>query len=808
MADFHDPVIETPKSEPSSRRISAVWLIPLIALAISLAVAWRSYNDRGPTIEIVLDSAAGVTAGATTLRYRDVQFGVVEKLGFTPDLRQVVLTARIDKDMARYLDDSAQFWVVRPSVTAQGVTGIETVLSGVYIEAQWSGEAGARVERFTALPRAPLTPAGTAGRRVTLRAPDGGSLAVGAPVLFKKIAVGRVESVELQPTGEIQVALFVNAPYDAFLTQGVRFWNASGFSIQLGAGGASLNVESLISLLQGGVSFAQVDADATPAPDGRVFDLFASESAARQNAVETLPGARVSLDIFLHGSVAGLQPGAPVIFRGVTVGDVAALEPIVEGEGDQRRLSMRATLSIAQQRLGLPAEASADQALALLNDLVDQGLRARLASAGLLSQTLQVELSEMPDAPPARMNLEALPHPILPSAPADSSGLSASAEGLMNRLSSLPIEELMTTVTTLVGNVNALVTSPEVRSAPENVGALIADIREVVETSGIKDTPAQIAATLASIQSVVSDLETRKVMASLADTLETTRVTIQKFGVVADGVPRLVDETATLADRVNALPLDAFIASATRTVDGIDALVRSDGAAALPGSVDATLAEARGLIADLRQGGAVENASATLASLKELTDQLKAADLGAQIAKVTAAAERATANVDAATKGLPELMENLRALSARVNDLPLDQLVTSADTVLRSADALLGAEGMDKVPTELAASLAEVRAMVAELREGGAVTNLNSALASADEAAAAITAASANLPQLIASINAATARADLALSTFEPGSQINRETQNLLRDLRTAAQSVNALVTALERKPNSVLFGR
>lgn len=115
-------------------------------------------------------------------------------------------------------------------------------------------------------------------------------------------------------------------------------------------------------------------------------------------------------------------------------------------------------------------------------------------------------------------------------------------------------------------------------------------------------------------------------MASLADTLETTRVTIEKFGVVADGVPRLVDETATLADRVNGLPLDEFIASATRTVDGIDALVRSEGTAALPGSVDATLAEARGLIADLRQGGAIENASATLASLKALTDELRAAD--------------------------------------------------------------------------------------------------------------------------------------------------------------------------------------
>lgn len=808
MTDLHDPVIETPKSEPSSRRISAVWLIPLVALAISLVVAWQSYQDRGPTIEIVLDSAAGVTAGTTSIRYRDVQIGVVEKLGFTPDLRNVVVTARIDKDMARYLDDSAQFWVVRPSVTAQGVTGIETVLSGVYIEAHWDGTEGARVDRFTALPRAPLTPDGTAGRRVALRAPDGGSLAIGAPVLFKKIAVGRVENVELLPSGEIQVALFVNAPYDAFLTQGVRFWNASGFSIQLGAGGASLNVESLISLLQGGVSFAQVDGDMTPAAEGQAFDLFASEAAARQNAVENLPGARVDVSIFLNGSVAGLEPGAPVLFRGATVGSVAALAPVVEGEGDSRWLSMRATLSISLQRMGLPPDATEEQGLALLSDLVGKGLRAQLSASGLLSQTQRIELAEMPDAPPASMNLTARPNAILPSAPSDQSTLTASAEGLMNRLSSLPIEQLMTTVTTLVSNVNALVTSPEVRSAPENLGALLADIREMVDTSGIKETPAQIAATLASIQSVVSDIETRKVMASLADTIDATRATVEKFGVAAEGVPQLLEQTTRLADRVNGLPLDEFIASATRTVDGIDALARGEAATALPGSVNATLAEARGLIADLRNGGAVADATATLATLKELTDQLKAANLGAQIGQAAAAAERTAANVDNAAKGLPELMENLRALSARVNGLPFDQLTASADAVLRSADALLGAEGMDRVPTELAQSLAEIRGTLADLRAGGAVENLNATLASADQAADAITVAAGNLPQLIDSINSATARADQALATFAPGSEINRETQMLLRDLRNAAQSVNNLVTALERRPNSVLFGR
>nr|MBA3324266.1 hypothetical protein [Paracoccaceae bacterium] len=247
---------------------------------------------------------------------------------------------------------------------------------------------------------------------------------------------------------------------------------------------------------------------------------------------------------------------------------------------------------------------------------------------------------------------------------------------------------------------------------------------------------------------------------------------------------------------------------ATRTVDGIDALVRSDTTAALPGSVDAALDEARGLIADLRAGGSVENVTATLASLRQLTDELKAANLGAEIARAVAAAERTAANVDTASEGLPELIDNLRALSARVDQLPLDQLATSATGVLDSAETLLASEGMDRVPEELAQSLAQVRLLISELREGGAVTNVNATLASADQAAAAITAAAERLPALIATLDAVSQRADTAIATFTPGSELTRETERLLRDLRSAAQSVNALVLALERRPNSVLFGR
>ncbi len=810
MTDAQEPLIEEPKTEPRSRRISAVWLVPLIALAISLFVAWQSYSARGPAIEIILDSAAGIEAGKTTVRFRDVNIGVVETIAFTPDLRNVVATARMEKSMAQYLDSNAEFWVVRPQVSAQGVTGIETVLSGVYIEAFWSGEAGTPADRFTALPQPPLTRADQPGLRVRLRAPNGGSIAAGAPILYKRIPVGRVEKVELTDQGDVFVDLFVNAPYDAFLTEGARFWNASGFSLNLGAGGATISVESLAALVRGGVGFAQIGARGARVEAGHVYELYASESAARQNAIEDLPGERVSLDAFFDSSVSGLEPGAKVAFRGVTVGEVTAFQPVVGREDGETTLRMRVTLAVVPQRMGVTAEPGAipEAGLNLLSDLVAQGLRAQLASAGLLGQSLYVNLAELPDAAPATLDRDALPLPVIPSAPAETSGLAASAEGVMNRLAALPLEDLVRTFTTLLANVNAVVADPNVRTAPANIGALIADIREVVETSGIKETPAQIAQTLASILEAVGEAETQELVTALTETIETTRTTIEKFGVAADGVPALMASVGGAADEARALPLDEFMASATRTVDGIDALVRSEKVAAIPGSVDDALAEIRGLIAELRAGGTVENVNATVASLRQLTDELRAANLGVEIAKAVASAERAAANVDTATQKMPEVIENLRALSARVEQLPLDELVTQATRTLDTTETLLASDGMKQVPTELSQSLAQVRGLVTELREGGAVTNVNNALAAADEAAAAITAAAAQLPALIERIDRLAATADRTVAGFAPGSELTRETQALLRDLRNAAQSVNALVLALERKPNSVLFGR
>jgi paraquat-inducible protein B len=307
-----DPVVE-PARMARLPRISLAWLVPLVALAVSLGVAWRTYSDRGPMIEILFDNASGIVPGDTTLRFRDFTIGLVEGVDFTADLSQVVAHVRLQRDIAPFVDSDSSFWLVRAQVGPRGITGLETVLTGVYIQASFDDVAGTPQERFTALTRPPLTPAGQAGSRVTLRSASGGSLAIGAPVLFKQIAVGKIEDVELTREGDVLVTAFIDAPHNARMTTATRFWNASGFTLEFGAGGAALRVDSLASLVQGGIAFDQVAALGAPVAESHVFRLYDAEGVARNS---NLTGADwenpVRFAAIFDGTVRGLRVGSDV----------------------------------------------------------------------------------------------------------------------------------------------------------------------------------------------------------------------------------------------------------------------------------------------------------------------------------------------------------------------------------------------------------------------------------------------------------------------------------------------------------------
>ena len=151
MSKTPPPVKVEPARSKGLSRFSIVWIIPILALAITLGVAWQTYNDRGPLIEIEFANGAGISKRETELRYRDITVGLVETIEFAEDLSAVIIGVRVDKKVAPYIDATASFWIVRPELTTTGVSGLDTVLSGVYIEGAWDSNIGTTQARYKGL---------------------------------------------------------------------------------------------------------------------------------------------------------------------------------------------------------------------------------------------------------------------------------------------------------------------------------------------------------------------------------------------------------------------------------------------------------------------------------------------------------------------------------------------------------------------------------------------------------------------------------------------------------------------------------
>src|SRR6266436_1198674 len=108
-----------------SRRISVIWIIPLVAVAIGAWLAWDTLSKKGPTIKISFDSGEGLQAGQSQLKYKDIVFGTVKSLALSPDQTHVVVTVATTRQAEGWLTEWTIFWVVKPWLFAGNISGIE-----------------------------------------------------------------------------------------------------------------------------------------------------------------------------------------------------------------------------------------------------------------------------------------------------------------------------------------------------------------------------------------------------------------------------------------------------------------------------------------------------------------------------------------------------------------------------------------------------------------------------------------------------------------------------------------------------------
>ena len=476
------------------RNWSPVWIFPIVTALIGAWILFYHYSHQGPVVTLITTNAEGIEGGKTTIKSRSVDVGVVESATLTDDLTHVEITARLNAGMEKLLHGDSVFWVVKPQVGREGISGLGTLLSGAYIELQ-PGKKGAQPEQYQLLDSPPLAPPDAKGIRVTLDSKKAGQLSPGDPVLFRGYRVGSVETSTFDTQKRtISYQLFINAPNDRLVTGNVRFWKDSGIAVDLTSAGMRVEMGSLSTLFGGGVSFDVPEGmdQGQPVAQKTAFKLYDDQKSIQ----DSLYTDHIDYLMFFKDSVRGLQPGAPVEFRGIRLGTVGKVPFFAPGMrqmlDDDFRIPV--LIRIEPERLINQIGDTPDIAQHI-EGLMKRGLRGSLKTGNLVTGALYVDMDFFPKEPPVKEIREFSGYKIIPTV---SSGLAQIQQRLMetlDKINNLPLNPMIQQATntlsesqatmrrlqTTLDNLNKLTASQSMQQLPQDMQKTLRELNRSMQ---------------------------------------------------------------------------------------------------------------------------------------------------------------------------------------------------------------------------------------------------------------------------------------------------------------------------------------
>ena len=467
------------------RRLSVIWAIPVVTIVIGAWLAWSTLSQRGPLITITFETAEGLQAGQSHVKHKDVDMGVVQKIGLTPDLKRVEVTVRMNREAEPLLTDKAEFWVVRPRFFAGAISGLQTLLSGSYIDLLPSAEGGVAKRDFVGLENPPVLQSDVPGRTFLLQAKRIGSLNLGSPILFRDLEVGEILGWDVgEMARDITVHVFVRAPFDQYVHDNSRFWNASGASVQLGANGVQFKVESLRAVVLGGVAFETPDDPKSTAESqaDHAFALYEDEDAANSSMYKR----SVPFVANFTSSVSGLAAGSSVTLRGLKIGEVASVSLVYDRAIDNVVVPVHFTLEPDRVALlDLPTDGDLD---VRMGELVQRGLRVKLQSSSILTGQKELAMDIYKDAGPGKLSKQGEDY-VIPVMGGSADDVATAATNLVNRLNAIPFESIGKNLDQTLAGVNALVNDKKLADAITELRSTLASAQTLVDNVNRGVTP-------------------------------------------------------------------------------------------------------------------------------------------------------------------------------------------------------------------------------------------------------------------------------------------------------------------------------
>ncbi|MGV3813313.1 intermembrane transport protein PqiB [Citrobacter freundii] len=465
---------------------SPVWIFPIVTALIGAWVLFYHYSHQGPQVTLITTNAEGIEGGKTTIKSRSVDVGIVESATLTDDLTHVEIKARLNSGMEKLLHKDSVFWVVKPQVGREGISGLGTLLSGAYIELQ-PGNKGSKLENYQLLDSPPLAPPDAKGIRVILDSKKAGQLSPGDPVLFRGYRVGSVETSTFDAQKRtISYQLFINAPNDRLVTSNVRFWKDSGIAVDLTSAGMRVEMGSLSTLFGGGVSFDVPEGleQGEPVAQQSAFNLYDDQKSIQ----DSLYTDHIDYLMFFKDSIRGLQPGAPLEFRGIRLGTVSKVPFFSPNMRQVFNNDYRIPVLVRIEPERLKAQLGEDTDVgAHLAELLKRGLRASLKTGNLVTGALYVDLDFYPKEPPITGVREFNGYQIIPTV---SGGLAQIQQRLMealDKINNLPLNPMIEQATN---------TLSESQRTMKHLQTTLDNMNKITSSQSMQDLPADMQNTL------------------------------------------------------------------------------------------------------------------------------------------------------------------------------------------------------------------------------------------------------------------------------------------------------------------------
>ena len=524
-----------PTAKPELRaaqRWNIVWVVPILALLIGSWMIYRNVTSRGPVARVTFVTADGIGAGKTEVRCRSVRVGFVKKVSLSDDLQFVRVHLEFEPETQHLLRKGTRFWVVRPRVSATDISGLGTLITGSYIELDPGQQVGEKVQDYKGLETPPATNSNIPGRRLVLTAEEAGSLSIGSPIYHRGFEVGRIENRILDLKQQrVTYDAFIQEEFGGLVTENTRFWNTSGIDFSAGADGFKVRTPSFQAMMSGGTTFGVPEGipPGNPVADNTVFKLYSDEDDADRSIFN--PTQKFVL--LFDQSVRGLSKGAPVEFRGISVGRVADISLDYLQHPDDSRVPVLVEIDPSLLR-----RESADQLgksdEEFLVDAVKFGLRASLKTGSLLTGSLYIDLNYYKELPPAEITKFGN-FSLLPTIPGGLAGLETKITAILEKVDALPIEETMRKFGSAADE--AAITLAESRKALDEIQQTAAALRKTVDSPAFTSLPADVRDGLAALEkSVTSVGPDGAVQGDLLRTLDELRAALRSIKSLTTGI--------------------------------------------------------------------------------------------------------------------------------------------------------------------------------------------------------------------------------------------------------------------------------